>query len=567
MPTETDFVPESINCRNWVEIEPLANELLDRSLDSAEALELWLLQWSDLQAYLSETRSRLHVDSTCHTNDEQMQKAYEDFQKFVMPHFKTLSAKMDRKYDQCPHRSQLDSERYRVFDQSVATDIEIFREENVPIETEIAALQQDHGRITGKQTVEFDGETKTLPAMAKYQEDPDRSVRERAWKSVAQRVYQDADALRDIFDQMYENRQRIARQAGFDNFRDYAFRRMHRFDYDFSTCQRYHDAVAEVVVPVYRAIGRSRAEALGVDSYRPWDMSVDVKNRPPLDPFNSNVDRMVEGAQKIFDHVDDELGRLFGSLRDGTSLDLDTRVGKRPGGYQTTFSVKRRPFIFMNAAGLGRDFRTLLHEAGHAFHSLLGGNDPLMAYRHAPIEFCEVASMASELTALPFLSEVYQSEEEVNRAKRVQLEEIARLLCWIAQIDAFQHYLYTHDAHSHDDRMNAWLALDDRFGPGVDWSEIEQYRNESWQRQLHLYHYPFYYIEYGIAQLGALQVWLNDRKNHADAISKYKKALSLGGSRPLPELFQTAGAKFDFGKETISRLINEIQAELERLPA
>ncbi len=568
MPTETNFVPENINCRNWIEIEPLINELLDRNLGSAAELENWLLEWSDLQAYVGETRARLHVDSTCHTDDEDVQKKYEDFQQFVMPHVKKASAAIDRKYYECEWRKELDADRYGVFDQAVATDIEIYRDENVELETEIAALQQEHGKVTGQQTVEFDGGTKTLPAMAKYQEDPERSVREGAWRAVTERLHQDKDALRTIFDKMYGIRQQIAKNAGFDNYRDYMFRKMHRFDYDVETCTRFHDAVAEHVVPLYRALGKERAEVLGVDNYRSWDTTVDVKNRAPLDPFDTNIERMVEGGQKIFDAMNPELGTMYGSLCDGTSLDLDTRVGKRPGGYQTTFTVARRPFIFMNAAGLGRDFRTLLHEAGHAFHSMLGGNDPLMAYRHAPIEFCEVASMSMELTAIPYLGQVYGSEEEVQRAVRVQLEGIVRLLCWIAQIDAFQHWLYTHDGHSAEERKNAWLGLDDRFGPGVDWSGgLEQYREESWQRQLHLYHYPFYYIEYGIAQLGALQIWLNYRADENAAIAQYKSALALGGSKPLPELFATAGAEFDFGSATISRLMTEIQSELATLPA
>ncbi len=566
MPTETQFVPTDIDCKIWDQIQPLVEDLVGRNIGSASELEQWLLEWSDVQAYVYETRSRLHVDSTCHTDDEVIQESFQHFQTTVMPPFKIASADIDQKYYDCPYRSDLNTDRYGVFDRAVATDIEIYREENVAIETEISQLQQEHGKITGTQTVEYDGETRTLPGMVKYQESTDRSVRESAWRAVAERTHQDSDALRDLFDQMYTKRQQIARNAGFDNYRDYMFRSMHRFDYDVSTCEQFHQAVAEYVVPIYREVTRSRTEALEIETSRPWDSAVDVKGRDPLDPFGSDVNKMVDGAQRVFDCMNPELGEMFKSLNDGTSLDLETRIGKRPGGYQTTFTVCRKPFIFMNAAGVGRDFRVLLHEAGHAFHTMLGGNDPLMAYRHAPIEFCEVASMSMELTALPWLDQVYDNPADVKRATRVQLENITRLLCWIAQIDAFQHWLYTHDGHSHEERQNAWLGLCDKFGPNDDWSGIEEYHNESWQKQLHLYHYPFYYIEYGIAQLGALQVWMNYRKDRDAAIGAYKRALSLGGSAPLPKLFESAGTKFDFGPSMIGELVDDLQNELAGLP-
>ena len=566
MPTETNFVPEGLDCRDWANIEPFVNDLLARGLAGLEALQRWLLERSDLESYVYDTSSRLHVDMTCHTDDEAKQAAYRDFQQNVMPHVRQAIFALDRHYYASPARAKLDRERYGVLDRDTATDIELFRDENVPIETELNALRQEHSRITGAQAVEFEGQRRTLPAMVRYQEEPDRSVREVAWRVVAQRVGEDRPVLRDLFDRMVERRQRVARNAGFANYRDYIFPSKHRFDYTVADCEAYHDAVERIVVPMFRELGRQRAAALGVRDYRPWDTNVDVAGRPPLDPFGSDTDRMVEGGQRVFDEMDGELGRLYASLRDGESLDLKTREGKAPGGYQTTFAVSRRPFIFMNSAGLGRDFRTLLHEAGHAFHSFLGGNHPLLHYRHAPIEFCEVASMSMELTALPWLDGVYPSLDERQRAIRVQLEGIVRLLPWVAQIDAFQHWVYAHPGHSHEARAAAWRSLDERFGPGLDWSGLEEQRGESWQRQQHLFTSPFYYIEYGIAQLGALQVWLNYRSDPQRAIADYKAALALGGSRPLTELFECAGARFDFGAATIKRVMGEVERELATLP-
>ncbi len=566
MPTETNFVPENIDCKQWDQIKPLVDALLNRDIDSADALETWMLERSDLEAYVYEVGSRLHVDMTCHTDNEDMQAAYRDFHQNIMPPVQKATFALDQKYYDCPFRKDLSSDRYHVYDRGVSTDIEIFRDENVAIDAELSALRQEHSKITGAQSVEFQGETKTLPAMTKYQENPDRSIREAAWRTVTERVHQDVDAMRSIFDSMLEKRHQVALNAGFDNYRSYIFKSKHRFDYDVKACEDFQDAVAEYVVPLYRKLGQDRASEMGLDTYRAWDASVDVKGRGALDPFDGNVDRMVDGAAKIFTSMDSELGKLFDSLCDGSSLDLETRTGKAPGGYQTTFSVVRKPFIFMNSSGLGKDLRVLLHEAGHAFHTLLGGNDPLMAYRHAPMEFCEVASMSMELTAQPWLDSIYDTKEDAQRAWRVQLEGIIRLLPWIAQIDAFQHWMYTNPTHTHDQRADKWLELDARFGAGFDVTGVEKYRSESWQRQLHLFCYPFYYIEYGIAQLGALQIWLRHKKDRPSAIAGYKNALGLGGSKPLPELFEAAETKFDFGAETISTLVDAIQTELSTLP-
>ncbi|NOG53962.1 MAG: M3 family oligoendopeptidase [Planctomycetes bacterium] len=566
MPTETDFVPADLNCQDWESIKPLVESLLTRSIESAQALERWLLERSDLESFIMETRSHLHVDMTCDTDDEAKSKAYQHFNESVMPHVQKAGFRLDRKYYDCPHRAELDRDRYDVLDRGVAADIEIFREENVTIQTELSRLRQEHSKITGAQSVEFEGKTRTLPEMSKYQEDTNRETRKAAWLAVADRQMADRQALRELFDGMFTRRHQMALNADLANFMEYSFKSFHRFDYGPEECRAFHDAIEKHVVPLYRALGTQRAESLGVTDYRPWDARVDVHGRGALDPFDCNVDRMVDGARTVLSAMDPELATGFETLTDGTSLDLDTRAGKAPGGYQTVFAVERKPFIFMNSLGLGRDFRVLLHEAGHAFHTLLGGNDPLLPYRHAPIEFCEVASMTMELTSLPYMGLVYTDNSEADRSRRVQLEGIIRLLPWIAQIDAFQHWLYTHPDHSHAEREAAWLSLDARFGAGFDWTGIEQYRTEAWQGQLHLYLYPFYYVEYGIAQLGALQVWINSLEDEQGALAAYKKALSLGGSRPLPDLFDAAGATFRFDSETVSGLMERLGSELSRLP-
>jgi len=433
----------------------------------------------------------------------------------------------------------------------------------VPLETEEAILSQQYQKLSGSLTVHFRGEEKTLVQMGRYLEEPDRPLRQEAWELVANRRLQEADKFDDILDQQIKLRSQIASQAGFGNYRDYAFRRLGRFDYTPEDCAKFHEAVEKEIVPIMRELQAQRRAQLKLDKLRPWDLSVDPLNRPPLKPFGQ-IDEMVSRTQKIFNRLDGELAGGFQQMQDLKLLDLDNRKGKAPGGYQSTLSESRLPFIFMNAVGLQRDVETILHEAGHAFHALATREEDLYAYRGAPIEFCEVASMSMELLGNEFIEEFYSSDDS-KRARRVHLEGVVGVFPWIATVDAFQHWIYTHPSHSREERRQAWLGLMDRFGGTVDWSGFEKARANLWHRQLHIFLHPFYYIEYGIAQLGALQVWSNSKRDKAKALGDYKMSLALGGSRPLPELFSAAGCQFEFSRKTIEPLAKVLREELGKL--
>jgi oligoendopeptidase F len=374
---------------------------------------------------------------------------------------------------------------------------------------------------------------------------------------------QEADKFDDVLDRQIRLRTQIARNAGFENYRDFAFRRLGRFDYTPDDCAQFHDAVEKEVMPVVRELQAQRRAQLKLEKLRPWDLSVDPLNRPPLKPF-AEVGEMVSRTQKIFDRLDGELAGGFRQMDDLKLLDLDNRKGKAPGGYQSTLAESRLPFIFMNAVGLQRDVETILHESGHAFHAFATRDEDLYAYRSAPIEFCEVASMSMELLGNEFIEEFY-SAADANRARRVHLEGVVGVFPWIATVDAFQNWIYTHPDHTRDERRRAWLELMNCFGGDVDWSGHEAARANLWHRQLHIFLHPFYYIEYGIAQLGALQVWANSKRDKAKALDDYKKSLALGGSRPLPELFQAAGCQFEFSARTIQPLAKMMREELEKL--
>jgi oligoendopeptidase F len=559
------FVPQNSDLGDWPQIAPLFDQLEKRApqIKSAAELETWLLDWSEINAALDEESSRRYIAMTCHTDNADAEKAYLHFVENIEPQLKPRQFELEKVYAAHPLREKLSRERFNVFDRDVKNHVELFRQENVPLETEEAKLSQQYQKLSGSLTVSFRGEEKTLVQLARYLEETDRPLRQEAWEIVAKRRLQEADNFDDIFDQQIKLRSQIAGSAGFKNYRDYAFRRMGRFDYTPEDCVKFHNAVEKEIVPIARELQAQRRAQLKLERLRPWDLAVDPLNRPPLKPFIQSSE-MVSRTQKIFNRLDGELAGGFQQMQDLKLLDLDNRKGKAPGGYQSTLAESRLPFIFMNAVGLQRDVETILHEAGHAFHALATRAEDLYAYRGAPIEFCEVASMSMELLGNEFIEEFY-SNDDSKRARRVHLEGVVGVFPWIATVDAFQHWIYTHPNHSREERRKAWLGLMDRFGGDVDWTGIENARANLWHRQLHIFLHPFYYIEYGIAQLGALQVWANSKQNKAKALNDYKKSLELGGSRPLPELFSAAGCEFEFSAKTIQPLAKVLRDELGKL--
>jgi len=560
------FVPPGIDLGDWAQIAPLFDQLDRRgpACASAAELESWLLDWSELSAALDEEGAKRYIAMTCHTDNADAEKAYLYFVEHVEPQLKPRQFKLAQAYVAHPRRAQLSKARYEVFDRERQVHVELFREENVPLETEEAKLGQQYQKLAGSLTVQFRGEEKTLIQMGRYLEEPDRALRQEAWELVANRRLQEAEKFEEFFDQLVKLREQIAKNAGYGNYRDYAFRKLGRFDYTPADCEQFHAAVEAELIPVAAQLQAERKQLLGVETLRPWDLAVDPLNRPPLRPFEQ-VEQMVARTHQIFERLDPGLGAGFERMRHLRLLDLANRKGKAPGGYQSTLAEARVPFIFMNAVGVQRDVETLLHEAGHAFHALATQEEDLHAYRSAPIEFCEVASMSMELLGNEFIEQFYAAPE-ADRARRTHLEGIVNIFPWIATVDAFQHWVYTHPGHTRTERTAAWLGLMDRFGGAVDWSGYEAARANLWHRQLHIFLYPFYYIEYGIAQLGALQVWANSKQDKAGALQAYKRSLALGGSRPLPELFSAAGCRFEFSRKTMAPLVTLVRGELARLP-
>ncbi|OGW98696.1 MAG: hypothetical protein A2Z81_07230 [Omnitrophica WOR_2 bacterium GWA2_45_18] len=556
------FVPEKVQFSDVKDVQSLYQKMLVRKIHSVTDLEQWLLDRSELDAALDQEGAILYIRMTCQTDDAFRAESYKHLIETIIPAVKPLEDQLNQKYLEAVAKFPLNEKRFSVYTRGIRAEVDIFVKENVPLQTDVELLSQEYQTICGSLTVLFDGQEQTLPEMAKFLYEPDRWVRERAWRATAQRRLQEQNKLDQLFDQMLCLRNKIARNAGCQNFCAYKFRSLQRFDYTPEDCKRYHKTVEQLVVPLWGSVLERRRRQMNLQDLRPWDTSVDALGRPPLTPFE-NVQTFIEGCQEVFNRVDAEFGRQFADMVHKGLLDLASRKGKAPGGYQNTLAEAREPFIFMNAVGLDTDVRTLLHEGGHAFHSLACRQESLCAYRHAPMEFNEVASMGMELLAGEHLAVFYKLDEE-QRSREVHFEDAIFTLVWVATIDAFQHWIYENPGHHVLERKEAWLNIRRRFGADfVNWDGLEEEHGSLWQKQLHIFEVPFYYIEYGIAQLGALQLWLNAQKDWPLTVRQYKKGLSLGGSRPLPELFQEAGLCFDFSERTIAPLMTAVGKELK----
>ena len=559
-----NLIHDDIDGASWESIEPYMNDLRDRTLSCSNCLETFIADRSNLSEVISEARARLYIDMTCHTDDEDIQKAWMAFVENVQPKLSEYSDILNRRLIEHKAVQEL-PERFDILVKGLKTDIEIFREENIPLNTQATKLVTEYNEICGAQMVEFDDEQKTFAQMAIYLENTERSIREAAWKAVSERRFEDNERISEIYDELIQIRHQIATNAGYEGFQQYMFASMHRYDYTIEDCLEFHDSIESVCQPLRLRTDEEREQELGLGSLRPWDMGVDVKGRPPLQPFNE-VQEMVDGCSRIFHTMSEELGNYFDQLDTNDCLDLDSRKGKAPGGYQYYLQKSRMPFIFMNAAGTQRNVETMIHEAGHAFHSFYSGHLDLIHERDSPIEFAEVASMSMELLTHPHWEEFYDAKN-ADRASRKHLEDIISFMPWMATIDAFQYWVYANPNHSREERAERWLELAERFGPKVDMSGFEEIHKVSWQRQGHLFGVPFYYVEYGIAQLGALQMWKYHRRDTEDALTRYKAGLSLGYTRGLTELFEASGLELSFSESYVGSLIGEIDDALAEIPA
>lgn len=541
-------------------VERYFADLQLRNLSTPAALDEWLLHWAELDAWLDEEGSVRYVDMTSHTDDERIEKRYLGFIELIVPLARARSNSLDRKLLECPHRSGLSPDRFGTFVRRVENRVRLFREENIPLKTQDEKLRQQYQKLVGGLTVQFEGREQTLQQMALYLERTDRAVRQQAWELVAAKWLLVQEDIESLYDRMVAVRHRMAVNADLPDYRAYAFRELERFDYTAEDCTAFAESIAKRLVPAARELGARRKALLGVDRLRPWDMAVDPRGREPLTPFTTSGE-LLDGCERIFGSVDAALGAQFSRMRAAGLLDLESRKGKAPGGYMMDFKGRRVPFIFMNAVGTHDDVQTLLHEGGHAFHAFAARDEDITFLRDAPIEFAEVASMGMEMIAGAHL-DVFYEPPDAARAWQEHLEGVLCFFPYMATIDQLQHWAYTHPDHRREERRAHWQALNRRFADWVDFSGHEDALAFAWHRKGHPFTVPFYYVEYGIAQLGALGVWMNSLADRDGAIGAYRRGLALGGRKPLPELFAAAGVRFDFSEGTIAPAVAAVEAVL-----
>lgn len=558
--------PEAFRDATWTDVVPFYDALAAAPLEATSAsVEPWLATWSRLDTLIGEAGTLAMIAYTANTADEAREQAYLRFSMDIFPKLEEQQVRLARRLlDLGWTRDDLDTtlRRFR-------TDIEIFREANVERFSRIEELSAGYQKLVGGLSVQWEGEAKTIPQLQPYLKAADRHVRERAFRLGAEAYLEKRDELADCFDRMYALRVAVAKEAGFADYQQYCFAAKHRFDYTPHDTARFHEAVRETVSPAVAQLMEHRRKSLGLNELRPWDVSVDLDTKEPLKPFAS-VDVFVERARHIFNRVDAELGEQFALMANESLLDLESRPGKAPGGYCTDLSFRGRPFIFMNAVGVPDDVNTLVHEAGHCFHDFATHQLPFTWMRKTGHEAAELASMSMELLAMPYLVQPdgYYTQDEARVAWLEHLEDVLGALVHIASVDAFQAWIYTDPAGADRDARDAkWLQLRSDFEQGVNWSGLDRERVARWYRQLHIFELPFYYIEYGIAQLGALQVFRNAVNDAGNAVAMYKQFLALGGTRTLPELYAAAGAKLVFDAETMKELVDFTMERIEALRA
>lgn len=567
LPLERKYLPRELKVTTWDQLQSYFKELLDREIGSAKELEQWLKDISELEAMLSEDICRRQINMTCDINNKAYEDAFNYYCLEIQPKIQPYAFAINKKLVASPFLDELEQEKYFTYLRSIKNQIDLFRKENIPLKSEIAVLQQKYGGITGNMSIEVDGKEYTLQQASKFFESEDREKRKEVYYKINERRLQDKLRINDLFNDLLKKRHQLALNAGFENYRDYKFSELGRFDYTKEDCFDFHRSVLQHVLPLSETIYLRKREKLGLRTFRPWDSEAEPKGTLPLKPFET-ADELIEKTIECFTRLRPFFGECLKSMRQMGQFDLDSRSGKAPGGYNMPLAETGAPFIFMNAAGQMHDVTTMVHEGGHAIQSFLTHGLELNSFKEYPMEIAEVASMAMELFSMDHWDVYFDDAEDLRRAKEHQLERVITLFPWIALIDRYQHWIYEHPAHKPEEREHHWTQAFHDFTPNaIDYSDLEKFVGNAWQKQLHLFEVPFYYIEYGIAQLGAIGLWRQYKQDPGKALDNYMKALSLGATRTLPELYAAAGLKFDFSPENIAELMHFVSEELEKVKA
>ncbi|MGB1248009.1 MAG: M3 family oligoendopeptidase [Chitinophagales bacterium] len=560
------FLPQDFKVTDWATLEPYYTDLEQREINSTENMMQWLKDSSELSSVIGEDMRWRYVKTSIDTTDTVAQENLEFFYKEINPHLAMVSNRLNQKLNDSPFKKDLiENEDYHNFIKGLEMDLELFCEENIPIQQKLNIKTEEYSQITGQWTIEHEGENLTFQQAGALMKKTDRALRESVFRKMTDRRIKDVEALDTLFNELKEMRNQVAINAGYENYRDYMFDSKHRFDYTPQDCMDFQNSVAECVVPVLDGIAKQRQEEMGLDTLRPWDMAVDAKGRTPLNPF-ATTEEFVDKSVDCLSDVDTYFGERIAIMNEMNYLDLESRGGKAPGGYNMGLPEIGVPFIFMNHAKSEGDVRVMVHEAGHAVHTFLAHPLQFDFLKDFPMEVAELASMSMELFTLENWETFYPNEDDLKRAKKNHLVGLLGTLPGVGRGDEFQHWMYLNPNHTTEERHEKWMELDKKYSSQVvDYSEFEESSKSAYQRILHFYQVPFYYIEYGFAQLGAIAMWRNYKQNPDKTIAQYKTALKMGYTRSIPEIYEAAGIKFDFSKEYVSELVAFVKEEIEKL--
>lgn len=565
LPKNRRFVAPDLRIDAWSTLEPYFNQLDAAPVDSPEQLKQWLEQRSELEAVVDEDQAWRYIRMTCDTTNTAYREAYQFFIGEIFPQLAPWDDRLNRKLMGSPAIDAITDPAFKLYRRRVEAAIRLYREENVALQAKCKELESSYGAIIGAMSITRNGQELTLPQAAQLLKSPDRNERQQVWEAMVNRRAQDQDKLDELLSELVRLRHQMATQAGFASYTQYRFLELGRFDYTEADCLQFHDTIGKLVTPLKARFDADRAKALQLHNLRPWDAKAEPADKAPLKPF-ADEPELINRSISAFLNIDPYFGDCLYSMQQLGHFDLSSRKGKAPGGYNYPLLESGAPFIFMNAAGSMEDLETMMHEGGHAVHSFLTKDLWLSAYKSLPSETAELASMSMELLSMDQYPLFFATETEQKRARYEQIQRAVSVLPWIATIDAFQHWLYANPNHSVAERRTQWQNIFKRFASSeIDWSGLENYLPMQWQGQLHVFEVPFYYIEYGFAQLGALGVWKNYHENPAKALAAYKAGLSLGHTRSIPEVYAAAGVKFDFSADYLAELLAFVESELNAL--
>ena len=563
-PRKRKYLPEEFRVTVWSKLKPYYNELEHRGISAVSVLERWIYDWNEINALVREEISWRYIHFSRNVDNEKASERYDYIIQRILPKVIEADHFLHIKLMESPFKEELNQEQFGIFLRNIQNSLELFHKENIELATEIKIKSKDYSKVVSQMMVDYQGEKLTIPQTVKLLESLDRNEREEGYKKTGNRFLESEQQMDHIFTELISMRTQMAKNAGFSNYRDFRFKELRRFDYKAKDCELFHKSIKQQVVPVINDLYKLRKKILKLDTVRPWDIKVAIEGTNQLEPFKNTNDLVKKTIECLLD-VDPFFGDCLEILREMKYLDLGVRKGKQPGGYNMPLLMTGIPYVFMNASNSLKDLVVLTHECGHAIHSFSTRQYQLNSIKTCPAEVAELAAMSMELFAMEHWGSIFEKFEEERTARLQQLERVLNVLPWIGQVDEFQHWIYTHPEALEAERKEYWKKLSKEYKPDLlDVSECEKYVESSWQRQLHIFELPFYYIEYGMAQLGAIALWKNYKENPVETIERFTYALSLGNSKTIPEIYEAAGIAFDFSEKYIRSIIGFLKEEIDK---